>query len=65
MYLNRTCPLSENKLTMKIGGQPFECADQKCRFQIEGVCAIIGSLYEARENRILLNRIAEKVGVKL
>lgn len=62
MYINRTCPLvnRENQVPM---GQPWQCNDLDCRFQIDGVCAIIGAFVESKDNRHLLNAIAQKVGI--
>lgn len=62
MYVGRICPLVDkpNQVPM---GQPWECREPTCRFQIDGVCAIIGGFIESRDNRKLLNAIANKAGV--
>ena len=62
MYINRTCPLV-NQNTQVIGGAPWECREMSCRFQFDGVCAIIGAFVESKDNRHLLNAIAQKVGI--
>lgn len=63
LYLNRTCPLV-NKKNQVIGGQPWNCHDTSCRFQIDGVCAIIGSYIKAWENRRVLNEICKLLGLR-
>jgi len=63
MYINRTCPLV-NKQNQVIGREPWACQEPGCRFQIDGVCAVIGAFYESRDNRKMLNEISQRVGVR-
>lgn len=62
LYLNRTCPLVNNQ-NQVIGGASWECREVNCRFQLDGVCVIIGSYIEASENRRLLNEIRKRLGI--
>lgn len=63
MYSMRTCPLvnKQNQVPM---GAFWECKELSCRFQIEGVCAILAAYIESKENRRILNAIAEKIGLR-
>lgn len=63
MYLNKKCPFYRkiNNIPMK---KPFHCSEPSCRFQVEGVCVIIGAFYEARLVNIRLAKIEEKLGIK-
>lgn len=63
MYQSRKCPFY-NKITTIPLKEPFHCSEPSCRFQIEGVCAIIGAFYEARLVNIRLAKIEEKLGIK-
>jgi len=58
MYINRICPLV-NKANQVAMGNPCHCNEPDCRFQIEGVCAIIGNFVNSQEIRQTVNHIVE------
>jgi hypothetical protein len=64
MYLNRVCPLV-NKPNQVAGGKEWQCNEPSCRFQINGVCAIIGSFAEAKDNRKILNTMSQSAHNRL
>ncbi len=53
MYSMRTCPLvnKQNQVPM---GAFWECKEPSCRFQVEGVCALLAAYIESKENRRIL-----------
>lgn len=64
MFEMKTCPIV-NKQNQVFNGNVWDCHEQKCRFQIDGVCVIIGTFVETRELRLVVNRIAQATGVRL
>lgn len=56
------CPIVGRSTSIPFGNA-WECSEHSCRFRIDGVCAIIGAFAESKDNRRLLNAIAQKIGV--
>ena len=62
MYIGRVCPLvhKENQVPFQ---EPFACREMTCRFQIEGVCAIIGAFYDSQDIGRRLSEIEKRLGI--
>lgn len=65
MLTNRKCPFNGKDTLPFNAKKTYECRDNECRFQINGVCAVIGSFIEARFTSARLSQMAKTMGISL
>lgn len=64
MYAGRICPLM-NKANQVPMGELWQCHEAQCRFQIDGVCAILGNYHINKNVDSILFKMAQAFNVKL